>query len=106
MRILIALNLNPPWDGFPEDVEPIFCGTSTGEIDACMDPKVEVLMTDAMPTALASCQGLRWIQLVSANTSQLMRHPLLSRNILLSNASGVTAGHAAEHILGCVLDHI
>ncbi len=90
----------------PADLELRFCADEPAAIDAAIDESIEILVADALPTSLERCAGLRWVQLLSAGINQLIGHPLLARDLLITNAAGATAVHIAEFVVAQLLGHI
>jgi phosphoglycerate dehydrogenase-like enzyme len=77
----------------------------TAQIPAALNDSIEILITDAMPTASDRWGGLRWVQLMSSGTDQAINHPLRAEGKLISSAAGICAVHIAEFILGRLLYH-
>ncbi|HMO57135.1 MAG TPA: D-2-hydroxyacid dehydrogenase [Roseiflexaceae bacterium] len=105
MNVLITTHAPEEWAGLPAGLRVAFCGYSAPEIDRAMTSDTEILVTDALPTALERCSGLRWVQLLSAGANQLIGHPLAAREILFSSAAGISAVYIAEHVVARVLYH-
>ncbi len=101
---LIAMESDAGWQS-PPGVELRFCATDGASIEAALDEKVEILLTDELPPGAERASGLRWLQLFSSGTDQLFGHPLIRRDIRLSNAAGTSAAHMAEFILARLLYH-
>jgi phosphoglycerate dehydrogenase-like enzyme len=106
MNILISHDAATGWS-LPPGANARVCGEEPGEITAALRPDTEVLVTDAMPAAEATADGLRWIHLMSAGYNQAIGHPLALRpGMRVSNAAGICAGHMAEFIVGQMLRHV
>ncbi len=105
IKALVAMDADAAWDDLPPGVELQFCAGDVAAIDAALDDDVEILLTDAMPSTDERCGGLRWLQLLSAGTDQLGGHPLMLRDIRVSNAAGTSAAHIAEFIVARLLYH-
>jgi len=105
IKALVAMDADATWDDLPPGVELQFCAGDVAAIDAALDDDVEILLTDAMPSTDKRCGGLRWLQLLSAGTDQLGGHPLMLRDIRVSNAAGTSAAHIAEFIVARLLYH-
>jgi len=106
VALLVALDVEAQWRKLPPDCQPIFCGYDEDSIHRALNPEVEILVTDVLPTDLEKCKGLRWIQLVSAGADQLANHPILNLEILLSNAAGIFSVHMAEFVVSQILRQI
>lgn len=52
---------------------------------------VEVLVTELVPRNLEAWPQLRWVQLLSAGSNQLLNHPIQATAIPVTTASGTTA---------------
>lgn len=104
-KALVAMEADPAWDDVPASVELQFCASDVAAIDAALDDDVEILLTDAMPSSDERCAGLRWVQLLSAGTDQLIGHPLMRHDLQVSNAAGSSAAHIAEFIVARLLYH-
>jgi len=105
MNVLIAAGTASEWQDFPADITASFCEGDVASLNASLNNSIEILVTDAMPTKVDSCDGLRWVQLVSSGAEQLINHPLLYRPVLFSNAAGICAVHIAEFVVAQVLRH-
>jgi phosphoglycerate dehydrogenase-like enzyme len=90
----------------PADLELRFCADEPAAVDAAIDESTEILVTYELPTNLERCAGLRWVQLLSAGVDQLIGHPLLVRDLLLTNAAGTNAVHIAELVVAQLLAHV
>lgn len=104
-NVLITTHAPDEWVGLPTELRVAFCGYSSQEIDRAITSDTEILVTDALPTALERCGALRWVQLLSAGANQLIGHPLAVRELLFSSAAGISAIHIAEHVVARVLYH-
>jgi phosphoglycerate dehydrogenase-like enzyme len=105
MNVLITTHAPEEWTDLPADLRVAFCGYASDEIDRAITSDTEILVTDALPTALERCGGLRWVQLLSAGANQLIGHPLARREILFSSAAGISAVYIAEHVVARLLFH-
>jgi phosphoglycerate dehydrogenase-like enzyme len=105
IKALVTMEADADWSDLPAGVELKFCAADVAAIDAALDDSVEILLTDAMPSTDERCRGLRWLQLLSAGTDQLAGHPLVQRDIRVSNAAGTSAAHIAEFIAARILYH-
>ena len=59
---------------------------------------VTVLVTEQVPQNLASWPKLRWVQLMSAGSNQIINHPILQTNIPVTTASGTHGVPIAQYI--------
>lgn len=105
MRVVISTDRPEAWRDLGDGIEAVYCGYASDDINAAINPATEALVTDALPTEIDRCGGLRWIQLLSAGADQLIGHPLVERDILLSNAAGISADYIAEHVIARILSH-
>jgi phosphoglycerate dehydrogenase-like enzyme len=105
MNVLITTHAPEEWTELPSDIQVTFCDYDSHAIDQAITPETEVLVTDALPTALERCRGLRYVQLLSAGANQLLGHPLAAHDALFASAAGISAVHIAEHIVARVLYH-
>lgn len=105
MRVVISTDRPEAWRDLGDGIEAVCCGYAADDINGAIDSATAVLVTDALPTAIDRCSGLRWIQLLSAGANQLLDHPLAERDILLANAAGISADYMAEHVMARVLSH-
>lgn len=108
MRVVVAMEVEALWSKLPKEngLEFAFCQPRVEAIEETLTPETEVLVTDAMPGRLERCGGLKWIHLLSAGTNQLFGHPLMERELLLSNSAGICAVHMAEYAVGQLIRHI
>lgn len=61
-------------------------------------PDVEVLVTELVPRNLAAWPRLRWVQLLSAGSNQLLGHPIQATAIPVTTASGTHAVPIAQYV--------
>src|SRR5206468_113666 len=100
MNCLLPSSIAAQWKQLPRDLHVSSCGESPDEVSAAMRDDIDILVADAMPTDASRSRGLRWIQLLSAGTEQLVGHPLMRSGVRVSSAAGVCAIHMAEHVVG------
>ncbi|MDF2668161.1 MAG: D-2-hydroxyacid dehydrogenase [Paenibacillus sp.] len=105
MKIVVTLNVKKQWTRIPGNIEWSFCGADTQSINEALTPDTDVLVTDVMPTNISACSGLKWLHLMSAGTEQLISHPLMERELRLSNAAGIGSVHMAEFVVAQLLRH-
>jgi phosphoglycerate dehydrogenase-like enzyme len=72
-------------------------------IDAIIDPTVEVIIGYRVPIDLSRTPSLRWIQLVSAGVDHLLKNPPWARGLMVTNARGVFAVQMAEYVMSGLL---
>jgi phosphoglycerate dehydrogenase-like enzyme len=105
INALIVEDVGKRWTNVPADVNLHFCAGDPASLDAALNDGIEILITDAMPTAADRWGGLRWVQLMSSGTDQAVNHPLRAEGKLISSAAGICAVHIAEFILARLLYH-
>ncbi len=105
INALIVEDVGKTWSSVPSDVHLHFCAGDPASIDNALNDSIEILITDAMPTAADRWGGLRWVQLMSSGTDQAIGHPLRQAGALISSAAGICAVHIAEFILARLLYH-
>ena len=105
INALIVEEIGKTWTNVPDDVHLHYCDGDPASLDAALDDGIEILITDAMPTAADRWGGLRWVQLMSSGTDQAIDHPLRAEGKLISSAAGICAVHIAEFILARLLSH-
>lgn len=104
MRVLITSDVATDWHDLPADLAVRVCEPEPAAIDAALGG-VEILVSDVLPGA-GDAPDLRWIQLLSAGSDQLIGHPLARRRLLITSAAGANAVHIAEYVVGRVLYHV
>ncbi|MBO9608231.1 MAG: D-2-hydroxyacid dehydrogenase [Paenibacillaceae bacterium] len=105
MEIVVAMNVQHRWNRIPAGMACTYCAPDPQAIARAISPDTAVLVTDAMPADITACGGLKWLHLASAGTDQLNGHPLMSRELKVSNAAGIGAVHMAEFAVGQLLRH-
>jgi phosphoglycerate dehydrogenase-like enzyme len=103
MIVLTTKGVGDEWADLPDDVELRVCEPEA--LDAALDDEVEVFVGETLPSGEKGANGLRWIQLASAGTDQLLGHPLMRRDLLVSGAAGINALPIAEFVLARILYH-
>ncbi|MEA2607789.1 MAG: hypothetical protein QOJ75_32 [Chloroflexota bacterium] len=78
-------------------------GDDAFEIDALVDPEVEVIIGPRAPADLARVPGLRWLQVPSAGVDHLASDPPWLKGIVVTNARGVFAIPIGEYVSGAIL---
>ena len=74
-----------------------------GDVTKLDGSGVNVLVTDAVPPRLAEWPDLRWVQLLSAGSNQLLGHPIRGTNVAVTTASGTHGVPIAEYVTCAVL---
>jgi phosphoglycerate dehydrogenase-like enzyme len=105
MIALTTKEVGAAWADLPADLELRVCEPDPAAVDAALADDVEILVGETLPTENARAAGLRWVQLASAGTDQLIGHPLMRRDLLVSSAAGINAVPIAEFILARILYH-
>ncbi|MGH2558681.1 MAG: D-2-hydroxyacid dehydrogenase [Thermomicrobiales bacterium] len=105
MIALIVDSVGNEWKNLPADLDVRLCAGDVASLNAALEDDVEILVTDAMPTAVDRCGGLRWVQLVSSGANQAIDHPLQHRGVVIASAAGICAVHIAEFIVARILFH-
>lgn len=59
---------------------------------------VEILVTEQVPRNLEAWGGLRWVQLMSAGSNQLLNHPIQQTKIPTTTASGTHGVPIAQYV--------
>ena len=59
---------------------------------------VEVLVSELVPRDLAAWPKLRWVQLPSAGSNQILGHPIQATDIAVTTASGTHAVPIAQYV--------
>jgi len=73
------------------------------EVEQALEESVEVLYTFYLPTDLSRAPGLRWVQMHAAGVDNLLDHPVMESDILLTTASGIHATPIAEYVFASIL---
>lgn len=71
---------------------------NTAAPDELAGAGVEVLVTELVPRNLAAWDRLRWVQLLSAGSNQLLGHPIQQAAIPVTTASGTHAVPIAQYV--------
>ena len=64
---------------------------------------VDILVTEQVPKNLAAWPRLRWVQLLSAGSNQLVGHPIQQTRIAVTTASGTHGVPIAQYVTCAVL---
>ena len=59
---------------------------------------VEILVTEQVPRNLEAWSSLRWVQLMSAGSNQLLNHPIQQTSIPITTASGMHGVPIAQYV--------
>ena len=82
-------------------------GVELAEANAAPDQldgaEVDVLVTEQVPRNLAAWPRLRWVQLLSAGSNQLVGHPIQQTPIPVTTASGTHGVPIAQYVTWAVL---
>ena len=86
-----------------QDLQRIAPGLAIAEQNAAkpeeLDPTdVEVLVTELVPRNLGDWTRLRWVQLLSAGSNQLLNHPIQQTAIPVTTASGTHGVPIAQYV--------
>lgn len=73
------------------------------EVGQALRESVKVLYTFYLPADLSRAPKLKWVQLHAAGVDNLLDHPLMKSDILLTTASGIHATPIAEYVFTSVL---
>lgn len=71
--------------------------------DSLAGAEVDVLVTEHVPRNLAAWPRLRWVQLLSAGSNQLVGHPIQQSGIPVTTASGTHGVPIAQYVTWAVL---
>lgn len=102
---LVAAKDADSWRCLTDDVEWSFYDGSAEALDHALTTDTNFLVTELLPRSVSACHGLRWVQLISAGTEQMVGHPLLQHDIQWTHAGGLCAEHIAQYALGRILYH-
>lgn len=61
---------------------------------------VEILVSEQVPRNLEKWDALRWVQLPSAGSNQVLRHPIQATNVQITTASGTHGVPIAQFVTG------
>jgi phosphoglycerate dehydrogenase-like enzyme len=76
---------------------------NTAKPDELDGADVDVLVTEQVPRNLAAWPRLRWVQLLSAGSNQLVGHPIQQSSIPITTASGTHGVPIAQYVTCAVL---
>ena len=77
--------------------------TNVANPDQLEGSDVDILVTEQVPKNLAAWPRLRWVQLLSAGSNQLVGHPLQQTSIPVTTASGTHGVPIAQYVTCAVL---
>jgi phosphoglycerate dehydrogenase-like enzyme len=73
------------------------------EVEQALEESVEVLYTFYLPADLSRASKLKWVQMHAAGVDNLLDHPIMKSDILLTTASGIHATPIAEYVFASIL---
>lgn len=76
---------------------------SAEEVEQALEDSVEVLYTFYLPADLHRASRLEWVQMHAAGVDQLLDHPIMRSDMLLTTASGIHATPIAEYVFASIL---
>ncbi len=77
--------------------------TNTTKLDEVDGADVDILVSEQVPRNLAAWNRLRWVQLLSAGSNQLVGHPIQQTSIPVTTASGTHGVPIAQYVTCVVL---
>lgn len=76
---------------------------NTATLDELDGSRVDILVSEQVPRNLATWKRLRWVQLLSAGSNQLVGHPIQQTRIPVTTASGTHGVPIAQYVTCAVL---
>ncbi len=76
---------------------------SVEQVEQALEESVEVLYTSYLPVDLGRASKLKWVQMHVAGIDNLLDHPIMKSDILLTTASGIHATTIAEYVFASIL---
>jgi phosphoglycerate dehydrogenase-like enzyme len=76
---------------------------SAEQVEQALGESVEVLYTSYLPADLDRAPKLRWVQMHIAGVDNLLDHPIMKNDVLLTTASGIHATTTAEYVFASIL---
>ena len=73
------------------------------EVEQALEESIEVLYTSYLPVDLGRASRLKWVQMHIAGVDNLLDHPIMKSDILLTTASGIHATTIAEYVFASIL---
>jgi len=73
------------------------------QVEQALGEGVEVLYTSYLPVDLGRASKLKWVQMHIAGVDNLLDHPIMKSDILLTTASGIHATTIAEYVFASIL---
>jgi phosphoglycerate dehydrogenase-like enzyme len=73
------------------------------EVEQALEESIEVLYTFYLPADLGRASKLKWVQMHTAGVENLLDHPIMKSDILLTTASGIHATPIAEYVFASIL---
>jgi phosphoglycerate dehydrogenase-like enzyme len=108
----VKILFNSPYVLTPADADALRAlalGSEIATVPFTPDPDkldgrdVDVLVTESVPRNLAAWPKLRWVQLLSAGSNQVIGHPITGTTIPVTTASGCHGVPIAQYITCSVL---
>jgi phosphoglycerate dehydrogenase-like enzyme len=81
----------------------VLAKANTAKVDELDGADVDVLVSEQVPRNLAAWPRLRWVQLLSAGSNQLVGHPIQATPIPVTTASGTHGVPIAQYVTCAVL---
>ena len=108
MRLLLKTDLRPDTADRLRAISPALdvvdvSGDDAFQIDALVNPDVEIIVGYRPPADLGQVPGLRWLQVSSAGVDHLAADPPWRKGVLVTNARGVFAIPIGEYVSGAIL---
>lgn len=108
MRLLLSARMRPESVARLRALAPSldvldFTRDDRFDMDAVVDPEIEVIVGRRAPADLTQVPGLRWLQVGSAGVDHLTADPPWAKGIIVTNARGVFAVQIGEYVSGAVL---
>lgn len=108
-KIIVTLPVNKILlDGAREQFHPFevchqIC-RSAADVERLLGAKAEILFTNIVPSNIACCPDLKWVQLISAGIDHIHDTPVYQApNIVLTTGRGLFSIAMAEYALGVML---
>jgi phosphoglycerate dehydrogenase-like enzyme len=76
---------------------------SAEKVEQALEEDIEVLYTAYFPVDLSRAPRLKWVQMHIAGVDEVLDHPIMKSNILLTTASGIHATTVAEYVFASIL---
>jgi phosphoglycerate dehydrogenase-like enzyme len=76
---------------------------SAEKVEQALEEDIEVLYAAYLPLDLSRALRLKWVQMHVAGIDDLLDHPIMKSDILLTTASGIHATTVAEYVFASIL---